>query len=107
MLIIGLCRYFSKANKWIKCIAYTIFEKINLIFVQQAHDAITKFQRRLEKDKKKVTVVTQNIDGLHQKSGTVDVIELHGSLYKTRCTKCKHVEFNETVPICPALADKW
>ena len=73
----------------------------------QAHEAISNFQNRLQKEGKIVSVVTQNIDGLHQKSGTKNVLELHGSLYKTRCTKCKHIEYNDTIPICPALEGKW
>ena len=34
------------------------------------------------------TLVTQNIDGLHQRAGSRDVIELHGSIWKTRCISC-------------------
>ncbi len=46
-----------------------------------AHTSITY----LEKKGYKVTVVTQNIDGLHQKGGNKNVIELHGSVYKNYC----------------------
>lgn len=35
-----------------------------------------------------VTVVTQNIDNLHERAGTPDVIHLHGSLFAWRCTIC-------------------
>ncbi|RMH54307.1 MAG: NAD-dependent deacylase [Candidatus Hydrogenedentota bacterium] len=35
-----------------------------------------------------VPVVTQNVDGLHQRAGSVEVIELHGSLIKVRCFDC-------------------
>ncbi|NQW16469.1 MAG: NAD-dependent deacylase [Chloroflexi bacterium] len=34
------------------------------------------------------SVVTQNIDGLHQDAGSVNVIEIHGSRYKMRCVDC-------------------
>lgn len=37
---------------------------------------------------KGVRVVTQNIDGLHQKAGSKDVIELHGNLRMVKCPKC-------------------
>jgi len=37
-----------------------------------------------------VTIATQNIDGLHRRAGSGDVIELHGSLFTTRCSKCSH-----------------
>ncbi len=33
-------------------------------------------------------VVTQNVDGLHQRAGSRRVIELHGSIWRVRCTKC-------------------
>lgn len=33
-------------------------------------------------------VVTQNIDGMHQRAGSSDVIELHGSLWRLRCQNC-------------------
>jgi NAD-dependent deacetylase len=35
-----------------------------------------------------LTIVTQNIDGLHQRSGSTDVIELHGSIARDRCLDC-------------------
>lgn len=34
------------------------------------------------------TVLTQNIDGLHQQAGSNNVVELHGSVWKFRCTNC-------------------
>ena len=42
----------------------------------------------LEKEGKLKAVVTQNIDGLHQKAGSKVVYELHGSIYRNYCTKC-------------------
>ena len=42
----------------------------------------------LEKKGKNVTIVTQNIDGLHQKGGSTKVIELHGSIHRNYCMKC-------------------
>ena len=35
------------------------------------------------------TIATQNIDGLHQKAGAVNVIELHGNIWRARCTTCQ------------------
>lgn len=43
---------------------------------------------------KKVIVLTQNIDGLHQKAGSTNVLELHGSIIRIKCTECK---FNEEI----------
>lgn len=45
-------------------------------------------------------MITQNVDGLHVRAGTKNLIELHGNLYKTRCTKCKEVLVNNDSPIC-------
>lgn len=48
-----------------------------------------KFIKKLESFGKNVTVITQNIDGLHQKAGSKDVIELHGTIQKWHCTECQ------------------
>lgn len=47
-----------------------------------------KFLSQLEKSGKNVTIVTQNIDGLHQKAGSKNVLELHGTVNKNHCIKC-------------------
>jgi NAD-dependent deacetylase len=43
----------------------------------------------LEKRGKLKAVITQNIDGLHTKAGSVNVLELHGSVYRNYCMACK------------------
>lgn len=43
----------------------------------------------LEKAGKLRAIVTQNIDGLHQMAGSKNVLELHGSVLKNKCMKCK------------------
>jgi len=50
-----------------------------------AHKAIVE----LEKKGKIHCVITQNIDGLHQKAGSSNIIELHGNTTKISCMKCK------------------
>ena len=47
------------------------------------------FLAALEKLGKLKTVVTQNVDGLHQKAGSTDVIELHGNMKEAHCLKCQ------------------
>ena len=42
----------------------------------------------LEKIGKLDAIITQNIDGLHQKAGSKNVLELHGSVHRNYCTKC-------------------
>ena len=44
----------------------------------KAHYAIAEFQRRLKEEGRSVTVITQNIDELHQAAGAQHVLELHG-----------------------------
>jgi NAD-dependent deacetylase len=49
-----------------------------------AHQAIARWQDRFPE----LTVVTQNVDGLHQLAGSRNVAELHGSIWRARCTVC-------------------
>ena len=53
---------------------------------------------RLEQWVPKFTLVTQNVDGLHQAAGSKAVLELHGSIWKLRCTQCGHEWFDRDVP---------
>jgi NAD-dependent deacetylase len=46
-------------------------------------------------------VVTQNIDGMHQRAGARDVIELHGSLWRVRCDPDNVVREDRSVPMEP------
>ena len=61
----------------------------------------------LERAGKLKAVVTQNIDGLHQAAGSVNVYELHGSVHRNYCMKCRQfydLDFmmkQEGVPRCP------
>ena len=50
----------------------------------RAHKALAK----LEAEGKLKAVVTQNIDGLHQKAGSKEVLELHGSVLRNYCQRC-------------------
>lgn len=47
------------------------------------HSAIAEAAKR-----KRVTVTTQNIDNLHERAGSEDVVHLHGSLFQFRCAEC-------------------
>ena len=49
-----------------------------------AHRAIAELARRVPK----LTVVTQNVDDLHERAGSADVVHLHGSLHTPRCFAC-------------------
>ena len=49
------------------------------------HKVLAKWER----EGKLSAVVTQNIDGLHQKAGSRNVLELHGSVLRNYCTRCR------------------
>ena len=51
----------------------------------------------LEKRGKLIAVVTQNIDGLHQKAGSKTVFELHGTVHKNTCVKCRKIYSAEEI----------
>ena len=60
----------------------------------KAHLALAE----LEKQGKLKAVITQNIDGLHQKAGSTEVLELHGSVLRNYCMKCgKFYNLQDTI----------
>jgi len=77
-----------------------------------AHRAIAAMERAVVPGGS-VVVLTQNIDGLHQRAGSSEVVELHGSLLRTRCTResCSLVPFDDdsapasSAPPCPECGD--
>ena len=61
------------------------------------HRALSTLERRCE-----LTLVTQNVDGLHRRAGSTGLIELHGNLERARCTACRSVQLHEeAVKILP------
>jgi len=66
----------------------------------QGHIAISELEKYAD-----VTVLTQNVDGLHQKAGSSKILELHGSIIKIKCTICEFKdeminEFYDIPPLC-------
>ncbi|MCI6993856.1 MAG: NAD-dependent protein deacylase [Methanobrevibacter sp.] len=82
------------------------YYKDNLVFDEAmpnpAHTALAK----LEKAGKLRAVITQNIDGLHQKAGSKNVMELHGSIHRNYCQICgkqyglNHILESDGIPRC-------
>jgi len=78
-------------------------ERRKNIFAAQpnlGHKAIAELENFV-----KVVILTQNIDGLHQKAGSSEVLELHGSIIKIKCSVCDFrdeimTEFSEIPPLC-------
>jgi len=59
-----------------------------------AHVGLVALERR-----QRVTVITQNVDGLHALAGSRELIELHGNIWKVRCTTCAVIATNTEVPL--------
>lgn len=65
-----------------------------------AHEQIAELAKT-----KQVTVITQNIDGLHELAGTEHAIELHGSLWWVRCDACGARKHDRSSPLDPLKCD--
>ena len=81
------------------------FYKNKMMYLDAKPNAAHKWIAELDKDKQ-VTVVTQNIDGLHTLAGSKNVVEIHGSIHRNYCERCnkffdaKYVHDAEGVPHC-------
>lgn len=82
------------------------FYKEKMCYENAKPNAAHQYFADLEKKGKNVTIVTQNIDGLHQSAGSKRVYELHGSIHRNYCERC-HQFYNleqilnkEGVPYC-------
>jgi NAD-dependent deacetylase len=53
----------------------------------------------LERTKQRFTLVTQNVDGLHDRAGSRNVIRIHGDLWTLRCTACSRERRDERIPL--------
>jgi len=74
----------------------------------RAHKALVAFEQKIlsqassqSSDTPTFALITQNIDGLS--AGIQNLIEMHGMLFKNRCTGCGDVRENRNSPIVPAL----
>ncbi len=82
------------------------FYKEFMINKEAKPNAAHYYLAELEKHKK-LTVITQNIDGLHQMAGSKNVLELHGSILRNYCMKCgrffnlSFIEESSDIPTCP------
>ena len=69
-------------------------------------NVIHKHIANLENEGKEIYIVTQNVDGLHQKAGSRNVIEYHGTIYENSCTQCQKrysanfVFETQDIPLC-------
>ena len=71
-----------------------------------AHHAIAALEARLPD----TLLVTQNVDGLHQRAGSIDAVEFHGNLFRNRCRGCGHESSHDdpelaAPPGCPGCGE--
>ncbi len=76
--------------------------QVSQVMPNAGHEALARLARRYTR----FTVITQNVDGLHQAAGSRDVIELHGNLRRVKCFERGHLaetweETGEVPPRCP------
>ena len=64
------------------------FYKEFMINLNAKPNAAHLYLAKKEKEGKNITIITQNIDGLHQMAGSKNVIELHGSIHRNYCENC-------------------
>lgn len=87
------------------------FYKDKMVYPKAEPNTAHKYFAKLEKLGKNVIIVTQNIDGLHQKAGSSQVFELHGNVHRNYCEKCgrffglDYVLNHEGVPHCDNCGD--
>ena len=58
--------------------------QMGAVLPHAGHLALAEYARRVER----LTVVTQNIDDLHERAGSTDVVHLHGQIARARCVEC-------------------
>ena len=82
------------------------FYKDKMLILDVEPNAAHYFLAELEKAGKLTAVVTQNIDGLHQKAGSRKVYELHGSIHRNYCQRCgkffdaAYIRDSQGIPRC-------
>lgn len=78
-------------------------ELAGMVEPNPGHYALAEMSRLISN----FVLITQNVDGLHRKAGSLDVIELHGNLQRVKCSDCGTLvqTWNEAggdVPYCPS-----
>lgn len=92
--------FFKKYPKY-----FYEFYKNKMIYLNAEPNIAHHFFSELEQCGKLKAIITQNIDDLHQKAGSKEVYELHGSVYRNYCLKChKFFDVNKImsseIPLC-------
>ena len=62
--------------------------KLHTVAPNAAHRALAEFAHRAARESRTFTLVTQNVDDLHERAGSPAVVHMHGELLQSRCTAC-------------------
>jgi NAD-dependent deacetylase len=67
------------------------------------HQALAELEKRvtIEDRDRNFTLVTQNVDGLHDRAGSRNLVKLHGDIWEVLCLECGATGRNEQVPLQP------
>lgn len=83
------------------------FYKDKMLCLDNLPNTCHLYLSKLEKQGKLKAVITQNIDGLHQKAGSKEVLELHGSIHRNTCLSCgkkfdgEYIKnYKGSIPLC-------
>ncbi len=96
----------SQTFFWTRPEEFYRFYRDKMLYLDAAPNAAHRKLAELEAAGKLTAVVTQNIDGLHQKAGSRNVLELHGSVLRNYCTDCRkfyeasYIKDTEGIPRC-------
>ncbi len=76
-------------------------KELKRVLPNKAHTTLAEFQKK----HKNTYIVTQNVDNLHERAGSVNIIHMHGTLMGIKCTSCGYYEENlediEGIKFCP------
>lgn len=89
------------------------FYRDKMLFLSAEPNVTHRKLAELEAAGKLSAVITQNIDGLHQKAGSKKVLELHGSIHRNNCQKCNKrfdaeyiLNSSTVIPLCDDCGGK-
>ena len=94
-------KYFNKHPE-----EFYAFYREKLLIDDIDPNVIHLFISELQQLGKEVTVVTQNIDGLHEKAGSLKIHNLHGTIHRNYCVDCKkeydidYIKQTDGIPYC-------
>jgi NAD-dependent deacetylase len=98
-------------------IAWKFFSELRTAMIaaqpNAAHYALAAWEQDLVSSQRKLTLITQNIDELHQRAGSKSVVEMHGNIFRTKCNNAQCPKstpildhsLHDVVPKCNACAD--